>query len=169
MGRTVENNTREIDGMTAEVFLLPPTHALKVLTRLTKIVGEPLGLAAGALLGDKPAEPRGDAEAPPASALQKDIPDAVIGKVLAAFTDRLDEAVVLDTLKLVMASVHIKTAEDAGTRTLNIDQDFRGRTLTMLKVFAFALEVNFSDFFAGAGGSAGILAKAKTVMAKATA
>jgi hypothetical protein len=168
VGRQVENNTREIDGMTVEVFLLPPTHALKVLTRLSKIVGEPLGLAAGALLGDKPEESRGDAEAPPASALQKDIPDAVIGKVLAAFTDRLDEGVVLDTLKLVLANVFVKTDGDAGTRKVNLEQDFLGKTLTMLKVFAFALEVNFSDFFAGASGSGAILKKAKAAMARAT-
>lgn len=168
MGRQVENNTREIDGMTVEVFLLPPTHALKVLTRLSKIVGEPLGLAAGALLADKPAESRGDAEAPPASVATKDIPDAVIGKVLAAFTDRLDEGVVLDTLKLVMASVFVKTGDDAGTRKVNLEQDFLGKTLTMLKAFAFALEVNFSDFLAGAAANGAILAKAKQVMARAT-
>lgn len=160
MGRDAENSTREIDGLKVEVFLLPPKQALKVLTRLSKIVGEPLGLAAGALLGGQKGA---ETEAVPLSA--REVQVDVLGKAVAALTDRLDEQVVLDTVETLLGSVHVKTADDNGTRPVRMEHDFKGKTLTMLKVVAFALEVNFSDFFGASGVSGGLLAKARAVMA----
>lgn len=157
-----ETVKREIDGSLYEFHTMPAKAALKVLTRLTKVVGEPLGLLGDALLGGGKAGAVGaEGDGLVKGALETDIPQGALGKVLAAVTDRLDENQVLETVELVLVSVYVQGPSDAGTRTIRFEQDFGGRMLTMLKVFAAALEVNFSDFFAAGGGAGAIMARAR--------
>lgn len=159
MGREQQGGvTKEVGDLTVEVFMLPPKQAMKVLTRLTKVVGQPLGALASGLMGEKPGEnAKGLAD--------RDLPPDIIERALVAFTDRLEEDMVTETIDIMFSVVHIQSGDDVGTRPIRMDTDFRGKTLLMLKVFAAALEVNFADFFSAGGGSGGLLAKARAAMA----
>lgn len=163
MTRHTEEHVREIDGMTVQVFLLDPIVAARVATRLSKVISEPLGLAASAFLGAGDRAENGpdeDVDSPLPSPSRRDVPD-IIPKIVRAFTDRLDEGEVVETLKTMLGVVHVQGEGDGGTRPCKINQDFRGKTKTMFKVFAYALEVNFSDFFGGSGALGAVLAKAR--------
>lgn len=165
-----ESKTREIDGRLYEAVPLLPMVGLKVLTRISKLIGEPLGIAGSILLGadgdvaEAPG-PEDDVEAG-VSALDRDLDDdvlgKVIGKVIVAFTNRLDEVEVVDTVKTLLSTVQVQGESDNGTRRIVIDVDFGGaKLLSLLKVVSFAIEVNFSDFL-GASGASGLIARAQS-------
>lgn len=126
----VTTQERIIDGHTWAVTQLPPTRSLKLMARLLKIVGPALGqgLSAGADLDKADISAFGPAIEKLLLQLDGDTLDAVVKESLA--TARIDGQEAL----------------------VGFEVTFHGRLVELLKGVAFALEVNYSDFFGGLVG-----------------
>jgi hypothetical protein len=122
------NEPREIDGVTYVASPLPATQALRILTRLTKMVGE-----AALVLAAKGRE-----------ALD-DLPADVLTYTVQTILGRLSEAEVEATIKELLASVYVHGADQSVAVTFN--EHFRGRMAALFRVVQLALEVNYRDFF----------------------
>lgn len=134
-----------IEDLTFEFFPLNPRIGLRVLTRIMKLIGEPLGLIGdGVAGGTKGAE---DNTGLLNSIMEKQFAPDVFARAARALVDRLDENEVIDTIEIVLQNVHGQFPGDRGTRKLNIDIDFAGEIGLLIQVFIAALEVNFGDFF----------------------
>jgi len=129
------NIVKEIDGQTYEIWHLPTEQAIKMLTKLTKIVGEPVGKAVSGLKSSS------------GSILDADVDYDFIGAAIGILTNKLDEDEVLGIVKTILKYVNKKT-EKGGFIEANLD-DFQGRIMHLLNVVRASLEHNFSDFFAG--------------------
>ena len=107
---------------------LPALRAFRLLSRLGKLLGPSLGKLRGVGL-------KSDASA--------------LTPAIAALADSLDpdqiEALAVQILEgtLVVDGKQARTLNTAAA----IDDVFGGRLMTMFKVMAFAIEVNFRDFF----------------------
>lgn len=110
---------KELDSEKYVITMLAPTSALKMLTRLIKLIGEPLSL----LYGDSEQE------------VAKVLPKAV-----SALVSRLDEnqveGLVKDLLKCVVYH----------NQPLNFELHFQGRLGHLFKLLAAVLEVQYGDF-----------------------
>ena len=84
MARDVTEKT--IDGEDYIITQFGATKSMKVLTRLTKIVGEPIGKVAGGIEPGK-------------SVLDQNLDGQMIGAAIKALADNLDEDVVITTVK----------------------------------------------------------------------
>lgn len=109
------------------------TLALKTLTRLTKIIGEPLAIALGGA----------EAPAPGAGLLNANLSGDTLGAAMRALVDRLDEKEVIDLLRLLAAE---KALCNGGK--IIFDDHYRGDFGLLLKVFRAALEVQYGNFTA---------------------
>ena len=126
MSREVE--TVSIDGEKYACRMMPATKGQKVLIRLTELVGRPaLVMAAGAVRGE------GDVQL-------HDLIEVGTRIIFERLTDEEADASIKDVLDGVMV-------EGGGDVLKNFDEHFRGRILHLYKVFAWALEVNYRDFF----------------------
>lgn len=79
-----------------------------------------------------------------------------VGEAAAMLFARLPKE---DFKRLVHTLVDSADADGKPVREV-FNHVFMGKPMTLMKVFAFALELNFSSFFAGLGGAKGLLAKA---------
>lgn len=123
--------TRVIDGTTYEVGMLNPDVALDLMGDVLRLLGPAVGPMLGAGKDDSDAR---IAE--------------VAGTALVALGSAADKALVRNivaTLMRVTVAQGVGKLEDNGLRQLH----FHGRVFTMLKVVAFAVEVNYADFFDG--------------------
>lgn len=138
--------TKTIDGTKYGVYMLPPKLARKMLVRIFQV----LAPSAGEMFSRESEEVA-----------------TVIGPVLSSLADKLSD----DDLDWMMSELaKVSTAEVAPSKEPFLeplfDVHFRGRIAHMLKWFAFALEVQFSDFFDGSeGGLSGLLATIKAALA----
>jgi hypothetical protein len=119
--------TREIDGHNYEFYQLGAVKSLKILTRILKIIGEPIGLITG--------------EATVKDFLKTELNSDILGKALKALTDKLDEELVVNTIKELLEPVL------CDGKRIQFDLHFQGRIGHLLKVVKAALEVNYKDFF----------------------
>ncbi len=118
------DNRTNIGGREVAVGFMSATEALKVFLAIVKICGEPIFKT---VMNNK--------------ATQQEIGGAVIGLMAA----NLESEAVLNAMQTVFKYVSIE-----GARVTTIDDAFSGgRTLQMLKVFIFALKVNYADFLDG--------------------
>jgi hypothetical protein len=156
MGRQVESRT--IDGRLYEFYQVSPKIALKVLTRVTKLLGEPLGILGGQLAGSK--------KDGIAALLEQDTSE-LLPKAVSLFVTRLDETEVQQVIDWLLEPVHVQTEDDKGTRRIMFERDFQGRIGHLMKVVLAALEVNFQDFFSENSGLGAIFQRAKTDMTSA--
>lgn len=115
---------REIDGHSITITMLPPDQALKILTRLVKVVGEPLAVFAEA--GGLEAAVTGD----------------LIKKSVQALAEKLDEDDVVKTVKELMECVLIGGKQ--GKQVFNAH--FAGNLGHLFKVLQAVLEVQYGDF-----------------------
>lgn len=140
-----KHETREIDGLRFTVQQLPARRGMKLLNHLIRIAGPGLAKAAGALKG-------GDL----AKLDLANIDFGALGEALKSIFDGLPDVefdYVLDEMLAVtlLNEAPLKPVFDAA---------LQGRIGTVYKLLAFALEVNFRDFFGGLSGlTAGPLAK----------
>lgn len=135
---------KEIDGKTYEFQQFGPKHALKILTKLSRICGEPLALAFTAM-GSK------DGEKPEGGLLDRKIDGKLLAAAVKALTDRLDE-------EEVIAIVMELTANDnvlCDGRRVVFDSHYQSGLGHMFKVLGTALEVQYGDFFGGLLGTQG--------------
>lgn len=135
-----------IDGFTYEVTQLGATDGQRLLVKLSKI----LLPAVGALVKGS------DAKIADMDLASVDIDSAA--KALAASLSP-------DEFDAIAASMSASTEiwgpgfGDAGApMPRHFDEHFAGRYVAMLKWLAFALKVNFADFFDGKGSVAGLVA-----------
>jgi hypothetical protein len=150
--------TKTIGDREYEIRPMPVKTSLKVLARLLKMFGEPLGaLIDGVSGGDKTASIF-DMKA---GMLQKQLPADMFSKVAGKLVESLDEVTVIDMVDLLLANVFVKRPSDDGTNKIRFEEDFSGRIGHLIGVLAAAVEVNYADFFDGSSGLGGALARAK--------
>lgn len=130
------DKTKEIDGFKVRVT----QHPARKATRLLAKVGRTIGPALGAMRGMKAAD------------LKKDVADLapLISTLFAQLTDEDVDSLVVDILSyttVVDLEANIHHMSDAK----QIDAVFTGELRTLMATLAFALEVNFRDFFFGNG------------------
>lgn len=118
---------------------MSPIIASKLLTRLIKIVGEPIGKLA-TLKKQEGAK----------SLLDSELDGKLIGEALSALTDKLDESEMESILKRIIAPEYVTFSTDGGDfkKLTSIDGHFseHGGMAGMFKVARFVLETNYSDF-----------------------
>lgn len=133
MGLT--NDTRTIDGLEVRSTQLPALRTLALSARLGRVIAPAIDKAGGL-------------------SFQSSVTDMM--PALADICTRLTEGEIETLACEILAATSVTLDEGKGPRliTLNnrmaIDTVFSGRFKTMLLVLAFALEVNFADFFDGA-------------------
>lgn len=124
-----------IDGEGYIFYFLPPPLALKILTRLLKI----LGPGAGKFLDGGKLSDLLDREA-----------EEAIAPIIEAISERLEEDLVWQTIEQLLA--YTKTDKNAN---LAIQTHFEGKPFHLLKVVTGCLKHNYSDFFKGSIGQDG--------------
>lgn len=121
-----------------EIEKLPPKIAIKILTRLIKLLGEPISKAVKGV---------SESNDPKKSILDTELTQLdFVAEAITALTSNLDENMILQTIELLLGYVYKKN-RDGGYVVVQMDIDFQGKTNEMLKVIKSCLEVNFKDFF----------------------
>lgn len=106
---------------------LPATKALKLLTRLTTMVGETI-LVLAARGGDG----------------LEDMDADTLRFTVRALINRMDEDVVDATVKEALQGMQ---AEGVGDVVQHFDSFFQGRMMLLFDCLQYALEINYRDFF----------------------
>lgn len=119
-----------IDGTTFSVSPLLTSQGLVVMSRIMKLLGP---TAAGALKNG-------------GEGLDSQID---LSGALNALADRMDETLVLDTIKKLVneSTTQVSTPDGTGMLKLNFELQFQGEFVTLMKVVKLAFEVNYGDFF----------------------
>lgn len=125
-----------------EFLPIPPSPAIKLVTRILKIVGEPVGL----VLDGAVASGEGNIVQ---KLLEGKIAKGVLAEAVRSLINRLDENEVEQTIFMLMEYVHGQLPGDKGVHKLNIDIDFQGEIGLLFEVFVAAVEVNFGTFLRG--------------------
>ncbi len=153
-----ETERIEIDGLTYICTQLPASAALKLLTRLTNILGRPM-----LLLLAKGIEGIGEQEV-------EDLAEIAASSLL----ERLDEAVVLKTVLDILAKTRaVMGFDDEGNPkgvsvVKTFDEHFKGKLWTRLvPLLRFSLEANYSDFFDAARSAGSQLVSRSSTAAEA--
>jgi hypothetical protein len=136
MGR--ELIRKSVDGQDYEFQQFGADKALRLLTRLMKIIGEPMAIGVGALQG-------------PGSLLDKNVDGGVLGKAVRALSEKLDEDSVIT---LVKEFVGEGACVCNGAKVI-FNTHYEARLGHMFKVLKAALEVQYGDFFVDLKGSLG--------------
>lgn len=136
-------HTKLIDGYQVQMSPLPAFAALEQFTSLTTL----LGPSVMSLLGK----------------------DEALAAALAASLRGLKGSDVSALIRALLATCQV-TINGVITPVLPVfDTEFQGKLLTVFKLTAFAIEVNYGDFFAAAKGALGPLgAKMKAKIASAS-
>ena len=135
----IETERKEIDGVKYLCTQLPATRSLALLTRLTNMLGRPmLFLLAKGMEGVADSEVEDLAES-----------------AAALLFERLEEQVVVDTVKDILAGTSFVQGSDGdgNARAHEVtgplfDEHFRGKLWTrLIPCVRWSLEVNYRDFF----------------------
>lgn len=138
-----EPKQKEIDGITYKMYPLSPFKSSKILTRIIKVVGKPMGK----LIGDSQKEGK-------ESLLDADVNPELIGEALSALTENLEESQVERLMKDLLSSDLITFSKDGDDfkKLSNVEGHIQKNDLGLLHLFKlvkFSLEVNYSDFLGG--------------------
>lgn len=117
----------DIEGKSYKINTLPPSRAIKLLSKITKIVGGPMALMAG----------NGGDE----SKVEELIPQA-----MSVLVDKLDEDVVLGIVKEMVSCVFVDN------KSINFETEFMGKLGVLFDLCREVLEVNYSDFLGKISG-----------------
>lgn len=130
MPREPKTKVIEHDGDTFAFICtpLPATKGLAILTRLTKMVGQSLLMLAAR--GAKGME---------------GVPDDIMAFTTQTLVERLEEDVVIATVKELCATVQAK--DHGELKGATFDALFSARMFLLFQVVQYALETNYSDFF----------------------
>jgi hypothetical protein len=117
----MENNSKTVIVKDTEykILVLPPSRSIKLLSKLTKIIGKPM-----AAVATKSGEDRTEM-----------IPQAV-----GALIENLSEDVVLQIVKELMACVFVEN------KSIDFEKHFHGKLGLLMVLCKEVLEVNYSDF-----------------------
>ena len=129
--------SKTIDGKKYEFEQFGAKHSLRIMARLTKIMGEPLAMAIGALSNkEKGASAK--------SILDRQIDGDILGKAVKALVERLDEDTVIDLMEELTAK---STLCDG--KKIDFNAHYTGDIGHLFKVAYAALEVQYGNFFGG--------------------
>lgn len=118
-----------VDGEHYLVHQFPATKAMKMLTRIVKLIGEPVSVLSDGFNSDA---------------------KEILPKAVRALAERLDENVVEQTVKDLLRSVF-----QGGTCVADrFDTHFQGRIGHMFKLLAEVLRYQYGDFLAVLAASA---------------
>lgn len=132
-------------------YPMSPERSIKMLTRLTKVLGEPLvrvlaGVVSSQTGDDEKQQPADDRNLLVNAVKSKDAAEAIASAV-STLASRLDEDQVVDTIKTLISSAEIKRHGDNGTRRINFEADYAGRIGELLMATRYAIEAEYGDFF----------------------
>lgn len=144
-----ETQFKEISGDKYACSMMPATLANKTLITLIDVVGRP---ATTILANAFTAKDVGDLDV-----------EELIGVAMTAVFERMDGDRGDALVKAVLTGV---TVESKGDVVKIFDEHFRGQILTLYKVFRWAIEVNYQDFFDAVRSSA-LITKISSAGAKA--
>jgi hypothetical protein len=142
-----------IDGQQYTFCQLPPKRSLKLMTRIIRIIGAPLGAALNNVKSGQV-----DIRA----MMNADIDFSVI---VSALCDRLDENEVESIVDELLSQV---LHAGKGEVSKQFDALFGGRLPHLFKVLAQALKVEYGDFLAGMPDLSAFMPKAGTIPARST-
>lgn len=128
----IQRKSRVIDGRTFEVEQLGAMAGIKMLRRLTAALGPALAKLVGDAKGG-------------GAVLDRSVSE--LAGAVEALVDRLPEAELESLIKALLQGATI----DGKPLLAVMELELAGQTLTILQVVAFAIEVNFGDFFAALG------------------
>jgi len=120
-----------VDKTVYEIHEMAPSKALRILTRIFKLAGIPLGQFASSVDDND-------------SLLKKKVDTDLIGKAVEKLAENMDEETVHDTVFELLECVR-----DKGGLEIDPDIHFQGKIFHMLKVVKEVLTVNYADFFGG--------------------
>lgn len=124
---------KTIDGEQYTFYQMNPRKSLKLMTRILKLIGAPVGTAFGGHEKTK-------------SVFDQDIN---IGVIVEKLCDRLDENEVEYIIDQLLSQV---TVAGKGEISKVFDEHFAGRLPHLFKVVFACLEVEYGDFLAGLSG-----------------
>lgn len=121
-----------IDGSVYSFSKFGAKESMRVLTRLFKIVGEPMSLAFTATQGGDPKQ----------SLMDRKMDPEIISKAVRTLAEKLDEDQVLDLIETLTAT---KALCDG--KKIVFDLHYEGKLPHLFKVLVAALEVQYGNFF----------------------
>ena len=127
-----------IDGRTFEFEKMGARQATKMLLRISKIVGKPLGMIAALFADGK-------------KSLDKNFDPSIISHIVEALLENVDEEVCFEIIETLTA----KTCK-CERKEIHYDHFYKEDLFLMTKVLKAALEVQFGSFFAGAMSTVGM-------------
>lgn len=143
----IESRETVIDGVRYRVSQLGARHALRLLTTLAKVLGPGLGKGLDSVL-----QAKGGGKL--AELLEADTSKLQLGPAVEALVDRLDEPTVEAVVNQLADATVLVLGDKAPQLSAVFDAHFAGKLGQMFKWLAFALEVQFGDFFGALGSLA---------------
>lgn len=153
---------KEIDGKVYEFEQFRTSVSLRVLAKLTKVLGEPLAMAMSSFF--KTAKPSNEAQKldpetgvpiPSKKILDQEIDSNALTKAIGLLIERLDEVDVVDLVEQLAAKGVL-----CDHKPIVFDLHYRGDIGHLFKVVAAALEVQYGNFI---GAITGPLSQAKAM------
>lgn len=120
---------KTIDGHDYEFSIFGAKKSIKVLVRLSKILGKPFGLLMGSFKG-------------PGKMLEREVDTDLMSLAFSALTDNLDSDEVIDILETLVAGDYIL----CDGKKVIFDTHYEGRLDHLMKVVMIALEVQYGNF-----------------------
>ena len=122
----IKSETRVFEDMAITVQQLPATRGVKLSRKLATVAAPVIGALQGL-------------------SLDKDV--GVLGEALTKALDQLSEKDLDELIRTLLETAKVETEGKIAPLMPMFDGLFAGRILLVYKVIAFALEVNFADFF----------------------
>ena len=140
----------EVDDVKYQTLHMPTLKSLKILTRLQKILSEPVGKAISAFKidnnqGQEKKENEENEEKKEKGFFDQNIKMDFLGEAVTALGERLDEDVVVSTIKEILVSVEYKN-ESGKYAKVDFDFHFLGKIGRLYKVVWNVLKINYEDF-----------------------
>lgn len=135
---------RTIDGDEYEFTQFGAKESIRILSRVLKLVGEPMTLAYASFKDD----PEGTAK----SFFDRDFDKMILSKAVGAFAERMDDEAVLDLIETLTAKSNVI----CNGAKIDFNSHYEQRLGRMFKVLLAALEVQFGNFLEELPGSVGM-------------
>lgn len=129
---STEMISKEIDGHQYEFSQFGAKKSLKILFRLSKIIGKPLSLLMGSIGDDKGKR-----------LMDRDLKMDTIGIAIEALTSNLDSD---EAIALIQELTGLDACLCDGKK-INFDMHYEGKLPHLMKVLWAALEVQYGNFF----------------------
>lgn len=134
-----EPTKKTIDGHTYEFQTMGAKQSVKMLIRLSKILGEPISIAASFLAG-------------PGKLSEREISPDAIPSAVKALLARVDQDDALDIIETLTSKNVL-----CDHKPIVFDKHFEGRLGHLFQVLKAALEVQYGNFIEGILGEVGSL------------